>query len=176
MKPYTISQFGYCPLIWMFHSRGLNNIINSLHETALRITYCDRSSSFLILFIFKTCWKKIIGFLSIMTIYKLQRLTEMFSVKNNIAPEIIKELFSPKMNPYDLRNNNSFKRRRVNYVWHGTELVSCLSPKIWDLVPNEIKEYEFLNAFKFKIKRGIPEECPCRICKICLGQVGFITT
>ena len=51
----------------------------------------------------------------------------------------MKQLFPPKVSPYDLRNNNSFNRRRVNSVWHGTELVSYLGPKIWDLVPNEIK-------------------------------------
>ena len=44
MKPYVASQFGYCPLVWMFHSRSLNNKINSLHERALRITYGHRSS------------------------------------------------------------------------------------------------------------------------------------
>ena len=76
--------------------------------------------------------------------------------------------------PYDLRNNNSFKRRRLNSVWHGTKSVSFLRPKIWDLVPYEIKESESLNGFKFKIKRWVPEGCPCRICKIYLGQVGFI--
>ena len=47
----------------------------------------------------------------------------------------MKELFLPKMNPDDLLNNNSFKRRRVNSVWHGTESVSYLGPKIWDLLP-----------------------------------------
>ena len=98
----------------------------------------------------------------------------MFKVKNNIALEIMKELFDPKMNLNDLRNSNSFKRRRVNFVWHGIESVSYLGPKIWNLVPDEIKESESLNAFKFKIKRWIPEECPCRISKIYLGQVGFI--
>ena len=46
MKVYITSQFGYCPLVWMFHSRYLNNKINYLHERALRITYGDRSSSF----------------------------------------------------------------------------------------------------------------------------------
>ena len=98
----------------------------------------------------------------------------MFKVKNNITSEIMKILFAPKMSPYDLRNNNSFKRRRVNSVSHGTESESYLGPKIWDLVANEIKESP--NGFKFKIKRWIPEGCPCRICKIYLGQVGFIIT
>ena len=72
----------------------------------------------------------------------------MFKVKNNI-PELTKELFAPKMRPYDLRNKNSFKKKRVYSFWHGAESVSYLGPKIWDLVPDEIKE---LNAFKFKIK------------------------
>ena len=119
----------------MFHNRGLNNKINSLHKRALRITYGDRSSL----------------------------ATDMFKVKNKIAPEIIKELFTPKVIPYDLRNYNSFKRRRVNSVWHGTESVSYLGPKIWHLVPNQIKESESLKDFKFKIKRWVFEGCPCRI-------------
>ena len=78
------------------------------------------------------------------------------------------------MIPYDLRDNNLLKRRRVNSVLHGTESVSFLGPKIGDLVSNEIKESESLNAFKFKIKRWIPEGCPCRICKTYLAQVVFI--
>ena len=61
-------------------------------------------------------------------------------------------------------------------MWHGTESVSYLGPKIWDLVPTEIKESESLNGFKFKIKRWVPEGCPRRICKIYPGQVGFIVT
>ena len=157
MKAYITSQFGYCPLVWMFHSRSLNKI-NSLHERALRITYGDRSSSFENL------------------LKKDNLATEMFKVKNNTAPEIMNKLFAPKMSSYHLRNNYSFKRRRVNSVWHDTESESYLGPKIWDLVPNEIKEFESLNGFKFKIKRWVPEEYPCRICKIHLGIVGFIVT
>ena len=36
----------YCLLIWMFHSRTLNNRINNIHERALRLTYKDNQSSF----------------------------------------------------------------------------------------------------------------------------------
>ena len=154
----------------MFHSRILNKKINSLHERALRITCGDRSSSF------ENLLKKD----NSVSIHhrNIQALatTEMFKVKNNIVLEIMKELFAPKTSSSDLRNNNSFKRRRVESVWHGTESVSCLGPQILDLVPNEIKEYESLNGFKFKIKRWVPEGWPCRICKIYLGQAGFTVT
>ena len=46
MKSFVTCQFGYCPLIWMFHSRRLNNKINSVHERALKITYQDHISTF----------------------------------------------------------------------------------------------------------------------------------
>ena len=46
MKSFIESQFGYCPLKWMFHSRGLNDKMNRIHERALRITYNDKSSSY----------------------------------------------------------------------------------------------------------------------------------
>ena len=46
MKAFVESQFEYCLLIWMFHSRGLNDKINCIHERAQRITYKDKSSTF----------------------------------------------------------------------------------------------------------------------------------
>ena len=39
MKALNTSQFSYCPLIWMFDSRNLNNKINRIHERALRLVY-----------------------------------------------------------------------------------------------------------------------------------------
>ena len=46
MRAFVTSQFQYCPLVWMFHSRKMNNKINRLHERALRIAYKDFCSSF----------------------------------------------------------------------------------------------------------------------------------
>ena len=37
MKAFIESQFVYCPVIWMFHSRTLNNRINRIHERALSL-------------------------------------------------------------------------------------------------------------------------------------------
>ena len=46
MNGFIETQFGYCPLVWIFHSRGINNKINRIYERALRITYNNKSSSF----------------------------------------------------------------------------------------------------------------------------------
>ena len=39
-------QFSYCPLIWMFCSRSMNNPINRIHKRVLRLIYNDHISSF----------------------------------------------------------------------------------------------------------------------------------
>ena len=44
MKAFITSQFSYCLLIWMFHSRNLNNKINRIHERALRLVYHNNLS------------------------------------------------------------------------------------------------------------------------------------
>ena len=46
MKTFIQSQFNYCPLLWMFHSRILNKKINKLHERALRIVYKNDDLNF----------------------------------------------------------------------------------------------------------------------------------
>ena len=46
IKSFVESQFAYCPLVWMFCSRTMNNKINKLQERALRILYKDDVSSF----------------------------------------------------------------------------------------------------------------------------------
>ena len=46
MNSFFNSQFSYCPLIWMFHSRIMNNKINRLHERCICLIYGDKTSSF----------------------------------------------------------------------------------------------------------------------------------
>ena len=46
MKAFVISQFNYCPLIWMFHNRALNNRINKIHERTLGLIYQNKNLSF----------------------------------------------------------------------------------------------------------------------------------
>ena len=45
MNAFVTSQFFYCPLVWMFHSRTLNNQINKIHEKALRLVYKNETFS-----------------------------------------------------------------------------------------------------------------------------------
>ena len=83
----------------MFHGRGLYNKITSLLEKGLRITYGDRSSPF------QDLLKKD-NSVSIHHRNIQAAAPEMFKVKMNIALKIMKDIFAPKMSPYDLRKNS----------------------------------------------------------------------
>ena len=167
MKSFITFQFGHCPLVWVFHSRSLNNRINSIHERALRVTYGDKTSTF----------QQLLEKDNSVSIHhrNLQTLaTEKFKISNNLSPDIVKEIFQERFVPYNLHRNNSFTSHQVNSVYHGTESLSFLGPKLWDLAPLEIKESENVNIFNSKIKRWAPSHCPRRICRTYLQHIGFI--
>ena len=75
---------------------------------------------------------------------------------------------------YSTRNKRTFKSRHVKTVRYGTDSLVYLAPKIWELVPNEMKNLESLTAFKTAIKKWKTTNCTCRLCKNYIPQVGFV--
>ena len=75
---------------------------------------------------------------------------------------------------YVLRFGNCLSRSNICYMHFGIQSISNIAAKIWNKIPNEIKEACSLTVFKSKIKKWVPEGCPCRLCKTYVGQVGFI--
>ena len=67
-----------------------------------------------------------------------------------------------------------FKKEDVKSTHYGIQSVRHLGPKIWNIVPQNIRESSSLNEFKSLIKFWKPDTCPCRLCKNYIAQVGFI--
>ena len=87
MNSFFKSQFSYCPLVWMCHSRTINNKINHLHERCLRLIYNNKISSF----------KELLERDRSVPLHNrnLQMLvTEMFEVYDNIGSLIFTEMFN----------------------------------------------------------------------------------
>ena len=100
---------------------------------------------------------------------------EMFKVLNGENPQIVYEIFRIRdETSYELRQRSCFHIPSVNTVFSGTESIRFLGPKIWELIPNDIKSLENLRDFKTAIKKWKPTLCPCRICKTYLHGVGFL--
>ena len=162
MNAFITSQFGYCPLVWMFHSRKLNNRINTLHERVLRVVYRDDVSTF------DTLVEKNESF----RIHdrNIQTLAiELYKVWYGISPKIMSYVFPINMSS---RKGEEFSSRNVKSVNYGTDSLSHLGPKIWNLVPPEWKSLSLSNFTK-QIRKWKPP-CPCKLCKIYLQGVGYI--
>ena len=114
MNTFRTSQFSYCPLVWMFHSRTLNNRINKIHERALRVVF--KNETFLS---FDDLLKR--GKSVSIHQKNLQLLgTEIYRRKNDLGPKIIKYTFHFIQKPYNLRNDPELQRQRNRTVYLGT--------------------------------------------------------
>jgi hypothetical protein len=183
IQTFFESQFGYCPLICMFCSRTLNHRINRLHERALRIAYDDYLSDF----------EELLVKDNTVTIHKrnLRKLAiEMYKISNNLSPLFTREMMTEICVPYNTRSTTKVEEdhsgnlqctKRSNYeipstktVSYGLESIRYLGPKIWKLIPDELKELKSLELFKQKVKSLKFEDCPCKLCKNYIHGVGYI--
>ena len=111
INSFIVSQFGYFPLVWIFHSRKLNNRINNIQERSLRIIYEDYTSTF----------EELLEKDKFVTIHirNVQILAiELYKVVNNIVPEILKGLFPLIMSrKTHLKQEMSRLKRMVFKAW-----------------------------------------------------------
>ena len=157
----------YCPLLWMCHNRQIHSTINKIHERALRIVYKDNITPFDLLL-------EKSGQVSIHH-RNLQLLAiEIYKALKHLSSPLMSELFKVKETKYILRKGITLVSNKANTTTYGINSISYLAPKIWDHIPNEIKECESLNTFKQKIKKWIPQKCPCTLCKLYVPNLGYI--
>ena len=147
IETFIESQFNYCPLIWMFHSRTISNKINRLHERALRIVHSG----------FKSTFEGLLRKGNSFSIHErnIQSLAiEIYKFLNGLSPSFLNNVFHKSIsNSYDLQNHKELYSRSPKTVRYGTETVSYIAPKIWSKVPETIKISSSLESFKTKIRK-----------------------
>ena len=116
-KVFITSQFNYCPLVWMFHTKQLNNQINSLHEKVLRVTYQDRNLSFSELL--NPDKSVSIHYRNIKYL-----LTEIYKVEIGFSPPMMSDIFSLSENSsYNLMCGATVNRRNIRTGKSGLRLL-----------------------------------------------------
>ena len=104
------SQFSYCALVWMYHSKTLNNKINRVHERCLSITYKDNLSSLQNLLDQDRS-------VSVHTCNQQTLAIEMYKVSKRIAPTIFADTFGcNSCENYNLPYQSEFSRLLTKLV------------------------------------------------------------
>ena len=160
LKAFFMAQFSYCPLIWMFNSRKLNNNV--------WIAYCDNTSSF----------EELLETDNSVSVHHRNipvLATELHKIVNGLSPEIIKEDFPfNEKTFYNTRNKIMLHSKSIKSVAFGSETLPHLAPKIWELPSVEIEDVDSVASFKRAIKKWKPINCPCRLCRTYVFQVDFV--
>ena len=168
----------------MFCSRKLNNKINRLHERALRIAYADYVSSFEELLIKD-------GSVTIHQRNLKVLATEMYKIAHGISPKFMHDLVEEIDTKYHTRSSYgveldedgnvkslnkklNYRPQKSNTSSFGLESFRWLGPKIWELIPDNVKQAKSLSAFKNTLKKLNIDNCPCKLCKDYIHGVGYI--
>ena len=98
----------------------------------------------------------------------------MFKAKYELCSNSMKKLFKIDSNPY---NRKTFLIPKVNGEYWGKLSLRQFGPVVWEkMLPDKYKDIVELEKFEEAIKKWVPENCPCRLCKYFLDKVGFIET
>ena len=171
LKTFIESQFSYCSLVWMFCSRIMNRKINHIHERALRLVYFDYISSF----------EELLEKDKSISIHhkNIHNIAiEMYKVINNLSLPLMNEIVDlSNFSDRTTRSGDIFVRPKIHKVFKGENSIRNFGPIVWNnMVPDNLKKCSNLAEFKKSIKLWTPRNCPCRLCKIYVKDVGFIET
>ena len=98
---------------------------------------------------------------------------KILKLKNNMAPELLTET-TPKEGNSSLRNIITPQGKNIKTIMYDRETISSLGPKMWDILPTELK-----NIVSYIIRKESlwidplfpPKKktnCPCCLCKTCV--------
>ena len=80
---------------------------------------------------------------------------EMFKVLTKTSPELMQEVFLVKeQGNYNLQNQIDIVTPQVKSVNYGLESIRILGPKVWESLPNDLKNKESVRQFKQPLTDG----------------------
>ena len=100
IKTCILSQFNYCPLVWMLCDLAMNNKMNRTHEKALPIASQNEIADFNTLLLEANSVSKHKRNLQML-------MVEVYKTVQNVNASFMKEIFVQKDTTHNLRNNLS---------------------------------------------------------------------
>ena len=148
----------------MFCSRSSNNLSNKIHERALSLTSEINDIPF----------NELLSINNKVSIHNKNMQTlliEVYKNSNRLSQLTMLNLFTRSDNIYNLRNFRELyneKRKPSDMA-----LRPYKAAQLWELLSYNIKNFPTLIEFTDRIKTWSPDNCPCRLCKTYIKDIGL---
>ena len=125
---FIISNFNYCPVVWMFTSKSSLNKLENIQKRALRFVCNDFIFNYSELL--EKCGSQGVKLMTLRCM-----AIEVYKCVNNMNPQYLNEMFTLKKCPYDLRDNSLLERPAARLTNYGLKSIKSYGAKIWNLLP-----------------------------------------
>ena len=157
-RSFLLSNFNYCPLVWHFCGAALAGRLEGLQERGLRFVFNDRSSSYSALLARAS--------LSTLSTGRLRSLAiEVYKALSGLGPSYSQLIFTEQVSERNSRFAKYLNQPNFKRITFGKNSLRYLGVKIWNGLPNNIKNAVTLNEFKRLISVWhFHEACGCVMC------------
>ena len=99
---------------------------------------------------------------------------EVFKLKMNFPRPIMESMLNRRISTYNLRNFQEFVTDRKKTIWYGLKTLSYRYLQLWSLLPEVLKETNSLSQLKRNSRQWICNDCPRRLRKKYIQNIGFL--
>ena len=136
-----MSNFNYCPIVWNFCGILQIRKMEKIQERALRFLFDDNTSTYIELL--KKADREVLHLKRIKTV-----ACEVFKSLQDLNPVFMKEMFSEKVDVYDMRDNYKLQMKRFKKMRYGKGSFSYYGAHIWNMLPANFKMCINITSFK----------------------------
>ena len=164
IEAHVTSNFNYCSTVW--HFCGLSEVhkMEKLNERCIRFIYNEYNKQYF----------------AILTEKKLRTLfgkrmqimcCETYKTINGLNAEYMKDVLEKRTSNYPSRNKNNLNIPKVNQITYGYKSYRVQGPKMWNLLPNKIKDADTYDTFLNGIRALEMPFCSCSNCLMLQIQI-----
>ena len=149
---FIISNFTYCPLVWLMCSKVHLKKAEKIQCRALRFVYYD----------FKSPYEDLLSqgnHRSVSVILLHAIAIEVYKCLNELSPKYMTSMFENQFQHYEVRSRYNLKLKKFNTLKYGYNSFTYLGAKVWNNLPNCVKEAATITSFKTKLMNWKDASC-----------------
>jgi len=153
---FIYCNFMYCPAVWLLCSKTNLKHLEKINCRALRFLYNDFDSSYDDLLLRG-------NHKSIKVVIMHSIATEVYKCVNGLSPEYMVSMFQEQLHQYNTRSHHALVQPTFRTVTYGFQSFSYLGAKVFNRLPNNIKEAPSLKCFKKSLSKFTDTSCMDRL-------------